>query len=71
MTERSPASKKDEVLRYIALLASRITLGESDPGQVNWRYLRDQTMAALGESGSDPQPAAMAPPAGLVRHRQY
>lgn len=52
--DNPPVSKKDEVLRYIALLASSITLGEGSPAQVNWRYIRDQTMLALAEPEVQP-----------------
>ena len=43
--------KQDEFIRYIALLASRVTAGETDPAAINWRYLRDRASVALACDG--------------------
>lgn len=40
-------NKQHDFIRYVALLASRVTAGETDPAGINWRYLRDQAAVAL------------------------
>lgn len=39
--------KTDAFLRYVASVASSVTLGETDPTKINWTYIRDQASRAL------------------------
>lgn len=49
MSNNSPTQidKTDAFLRYVASVASSVTLGETDPTNVNWSYIRDQASRAL------------------------
>lgn len=49
MSNNPPAQidKTDAFLRYVASVASSVTLGETDPTKINWTYIRDQASRAL------------------------
>lgn len=41
-----------DFVRYVAGIASKITIGEADPDAVNWRYIRDRAASAMLASES-------------------
>lgn len=54
MSNNPPAQidKTNAFLRYVASVASSVTLGETDPAKINWAYIRDQASRALQQSDS-------------------
>ena len=56
MNNKDTATQVDKTqafLRYIAAVASSVSLGETDPGTVNWTYIRDQASRALQYGNDD------------------